>query len=259
MAGTVQTRRDDDVAVISIDRPERHNAMDKTTYDELLEAVTNAIEEADVRVLVLRGEGRSFSSGVDTAGMGQRRAGETHWSHGRHTQELNLRLAASPKPVVAALKGYVLGKGLETALAADVRVVAHGARLGFPEATFGLVTDNGGAPRAVSLIGPARTKYLLMSGALIDAPTAVQWGLAEWAVDAEDLDDRALQVAHELAQGAPLAVAVAKELVDQVHRGAITNGTRTEMLAQIALMATEDHREAKAARAEKRPPSFQGR
>lgn len=158
--------------------------------------------------------------------------------------------------MVVALKGYVLGKALETALAGDIRVVARGAKLGFPEVDFGLGTDNGGAHRTTALAGPARAKYLIMSGELINAEQAVAWGLAEWLVEADELDAFALQLARRLAAKAPLALAVAKEVVDQVHRAAVLNGARTEAFAQIALMSTQDYQEARTAKREGRDPSF---
>lgn len=259
MADLVVTETADGVAVLSLNRPERHNAISQELYDQLLAAARRTVASADVRVLLLRGEGPSFSSGIDTSGLGRRDGDATHWSHGRHTQELNLLLADAPKPVVVALKGHVLGKALETALAGDMRVVARGARLGFPEVHFGLSTDNGGAPRTVALAGPSRAKYLIMTGDPIDAEQAVAWGLADWLVEPDELDTFALDLARRLAARAPLAQAVAKEMVDQVHRGAIVNGTRAEMLAQIALFSSEDHAEGKAARRDRRPPAFHAR
>ncbi|MCU1496472.1 MAG: echA8 [Acidimicrobiales bacterium] len=249
----------DGVATLSFNRPDRHNAFNAEMFDAALAAVARAASSRDVRAVVVRGEGPSFSSGIDTGAMGRRREDEGHFSYLRHSQELNLAIAACPKPVIAALRGHVLGKGLETALSADMRIVGEGARLGFPEVHFGLSTDNGGAARVTALAGPARAKYLIMSGDSIDAERAVSWGLAEWAVPAEELDVVVADLAHRLAERAPVAVSVAKELVDQFHRGAILNGTRTEMLAQIALFSTADHAEAKAARHEKRPPDFDGR
>lgn len=259
MSDRILTETSGGVRVVSLNRPDRHNAFDRALYDGCLAAMRQAVVDRDVRAIVLRGEGRSFSSGIDTSSLGQRGPEETHWSHGRHTQELNLLMADAPKPVIAALKGHVLGKGLETALAADMRVIARGTQLGFPEVKFGLSTDNGGAPRSVALAGPSRSKYLIMSGDLIDAEVALAWGLADWLVEPDDLDAFTLDLAGRLAARAPLALAVAKEMVDQVHRAAIVNGTRSEMIAQIALMSTEDHVEAKAASREKRTPSLRGR
>lgn len=259
MATVVTTRVEDFVGVVSLNRPDKHNAIDDELAAQLLAAVEWAAGEPAVRVVLLRGEGRSFSSGRDTSVMGKRREGDSHFSHLRRSQQLNLRLAECPKPVVVALKGYVLGKALETALAGDIRVVARGAKLGFPEVAFGLATDNGGAPRTTALAGPARAKYLIMSGELVDADQAVAWGLAEWVVEPDELDTFAFDLARRLAAKPPLALAVAKEVVDQVDRSAVLNGTRTEAFAQIALMSTEDYQEARAARGDNRPPTFSGR
>jgi enoyl-CoA hydratase/carnithine racemase len=247
------------VAVISLNRPEKHNAIDDELQDALVDAVTTALADDDVGVLLLRGEGRSFSSGRDTSALGNRRPGDTHFSHLRRSQRLNDMLSNAPKPVVAALKGYVLGKALELALAADIRVVAKGARLGLPETSLGLVTDNGGAARLTALVGPAKAKYLLLTAQPVEAEQAVDWGLGELLVEPEALDDVSFDLARRVTSNAPLAVAAAKELVDQVHRAAIADAGRTETFAQIALFATDDYEEARRARREGRAPSFEGR
>lgn len=246
------------VATLSLNRPDRHNAIDRALLGQLIAAIERATDATEVRVVVLRGNGPSFCSGVDTSGLGNRDEGEGHFSYLRRSQQLNLLISSSPKPVIAALHGHVLGKGLETALAADIRVVGDDARLGFPEVAFGLTTDNGGAARATVLAGPSRTKYLIMSGETIDASTAVDWGLGDILVGSGDLDDRVQEIATRIASRPPVAVSVAKELVDQVDRGAVVNGTRTEMLAQIALFGTDDHHEARAALRERRTPQYRG-
>ncbi len=257
-AASVLTDVADGVATISLNRPARHNALDDETTAALHHAVERAVRAREVRVLVLRGEGPSFCSGRDTSELGHHGA-DGSFAHLRRSQELTLLLAGAPKPVLAALKGHVLGKGLEVALAADVRVAADGARLGLPEVHFGLGTDNGAATRLAVLAGPARAKLLLMTGDPVDAEQAMAWGLVDRLVAPADLDEAVADLARRLSARAPLAVAVAKEVVDQAHRGAVLNGTRLEGLAQLALFASEDRAEARAARAEERPPRFQGR
>jgi enoyl-CoA hydratase/carnithine racemase len=247
------------VAVISLNRPHKRNAIDDELYGSLADAVATAVADDEVRVLLLRGEGPSFSSGRDTSALGNRDPGDTHFAHLRRSQRLNLMLSDAPKPVIAALKGHVLGMGLETALAADIRVIATGARLGLPETALGLITDSGGAARLTALVGPARAKYLLLTAQPIEAEQALAWGLGEVLVEPDALDDVSFALARQIAGNAPLAVGVAKDLVDQVHRGAVANSTRSEALAQIALFSTADYQEARQARRDGRDPSFSGR
>jgi len=185
------------VAVISLNRPEKHNAINDALHAQLVDAVAAAIADDDVRVLLLRGKGPSFSAGRDTSELGNRRPADTHFSYLRRSQRLNLMLADAPKPVVAALKGHVLGMAFETALAADIRVVAKGTRLGLPETALGLVTDNGGAARLTALVGPARAKYLLFTARPIDAEQAVAWGLGELLVELDSLDDVTFALARD--------------------------------------------------------------
>jgi enoyl-CoA hydratase/carnithine racemase len=247
----------DKVRVISLNRPHRHNAFDDALYEALCRATADAVDDPGVRAILLRGEGTSFSSGRDTASLGLHgAAGDFAFLHA--AQEVNLRLRSCRVPVVAVLKGAVFGKALEIALAADFRVAAPSARLSFPEVEFGLFTDNGGAAHAARLAGPSRAKYLLMSGDRIDAQTSLSWGLVDWLVPVDEVDDYGLDLAARLAARAPLPVALAKELVNQFDDAAIAIGFRSERLAQLALFHTADYREAKLARTERRAARFTG-
>ena len=253
----VFVQRIERVAVISLNRPQKHNAISDDLYDALYEAALTATEDSDVRAIVLRGEGASFSSGRDTTEMG--RNVESSGDFVRRSQSLNRLLRACSTPVVVALKGHVIGKALELALAADFRFVARGARLAFPEIEFGLVTDNAGATSASVLAGPSRAKYLLMSGAAISAEEAVAWNLADWLVEPVALDDAALGLATRLAARSPAAIALTKQLVNQTNDAIVALGFQSEMLAQRVLFAGDDHREAVAARREARTPDFRAR
>jgi enoyl-CoA hydratase/carnithine racemase len=157
---------------------------------------------------------------------------------------------AIPKPVVAAVSGYALGGAFEIALSADMRIASSDATFGFPEIRFGLVADTGGTQLLTPLIGPARAKYLLLSGERIGADTALGWGIVDWVVDVADLDEAALALAGKLACAPPQAAAMTKQLVDQAWSGAIRNGIGQELIAQVALFAGEEHRFAKAAHLE---------
>jgi enoyl-CoA hydratase/carnithine racemase len=241
----------DSVAVISFNRPERHNALNDEMSARWRALVREAIADGDVRCILLRGEGRSFSSGRDTTVLGARTAGESDFVFVRKHQDIRLEVLDAPKPVVAAVKGYVFGGAFEIALAADMRVASSDAVFAFPEITYGLVTDTGGSQMLPPLIGPAKTKYLLMTGERIDAATALAWGAVEWVVEPQELDTRALLLARQLAAAPPHATQVAKLLVDQAYAGSIRNGIRQELVAQVALFAGEEHARTKAAAIER--------
>ena len=235
--GLVRYEVDGGVGVLSFNRPERHNALNDAMGAEWRAALLDALADRDVRVLLLRGEGPSFSSGRDTAELGKRTGGEGDLSFVRRHQDTRLAMLDAPKPIVAAVRGYALGGAFETALACDVRIAATDARFGLPEIGYGLLADTGGTQLLTVLAGPSRAKWLLVSGERIDAETALRWGIVDWVVAPEELDERALTVCRTLAAAPADAVAMAKQLVDSVWAGTIRTGMRQELLAQTALFA----------------------
>ena len=250
----------DGVAVVSLARPDRHNAMNDELIAQWRPALAWAIDDDASRAIVLRGDGPSFCSGRDTSELGDRDGGRSHHDVVAAAQVMPLRLAECPKPVVAALKGHTLGAGLEIALRADFRFCAPDLSAGLPEVGFGLVPDTGGTAALTALVGPARAKWVVVAGERVGAEDALAWGLVHRVVPADQLDDEVLAFARKLAAGPPLAMAFAKQLIDDIGAGAdVRRGTRAELLAQLGLFATQDHAEAREARREGRPPRFEGR
>ncbi len=207
----------------------------------------------------LRGEGPSFCSGRDTTQLGQRESGDGDFAFVRRAQDRRLAQLDSPKPFVAAVRGACIGGGFEMALACDLRFAAPDAFFFLPEIDFGILPDTGGTQLLTALIGPSRTKYLVMTGECIDAQRALEWGVVDFVVEPEELDARALEVARKIAAGPPLAIAMAKQLVDQAWADSVRSGIRQELLAQTVLFGSEDYQEARAARREGRGPSYTGR
>lgn len=236
----------DGVAVVSFNQPTRHNALSDALIDRWCEVVRAAIADPAVRCILLRGEGPSFSSGRDTDELGQRTEGESDMEFIRRAQQIRLETLDAPKPVVAAVRGYVLGGAFEIALSADMRIAATDAVFAFPEIRFGLVADTGGTQLLTPLIGPSKAKYLLLSGDRVDAATAYGWGIVDWLVEPEELDAAALDLARRLAAAPPRAAAAAKQLVDQAWAGSIRNGIGQELLAQVALFSADEHQTTKA-------------
>jgi enoyl-CoA hydratase/carnithine racemase len=238
----------DGVATISMNRPERHNALDDQMHDELVEAWKAVLADPAARVVVLRGEGRSFCSGRDTTQLGERPAGESDLSFVRRHQVSRITQLDSPKPVIAALRGHVLGGGLEIALAADIRIAAADVRMAFPEIRYGLMSDTGGSPLATMLAGPSRAKWMLMTGRPIDAVRALDWGLVDEVVAPEELDDTVLALAREIADKPADALAMIKQTVDGMWHGALHAALRAELVSQVALFGGEDYKARKRAR-----------
>nr|WP_281061373.1 enoyl-CoA hydratase/isomerase family protein [Sphingobium sp. Sx8-8] len=251
--------RDRAVGIITLNRPERHNAMDDETAARYQELLDMALNDEAVRVVLLRGAGKSFCSGRDTRVLGHRALDESDYQFVRRAQQGRLKVLDSPKPFVAAVRGAAIGGGCELALACDIRIAASDLKLALPEIGYGLLPDTGGTQYLATLIGPARTKYMVMSGDRIDARTALAWGAVDFVVEPAELDAFALGVAQAIASKPPIALAMAKTLIDHATVGAIRSGIAQELLAQTALFKTEDYAEARAALREKRTPVYKGK
>jgi enoyl-CoA hydratase/carnithine racemase len=255
----VKHHLDDGVGVITMNRPEKHNAMNNEMSRFSREAWDWARSSAEVRVILIRGAGESFCAGRDTTQLGARERDESDYSFVRRHSVGRINGLYDDKPVVAAVKGYAIGGGFEQALAADIRVGATDAKVSLPEIKYGILPDTGGTQLLNALIGPSRTKYMTLTGNFVDAQTAYEWGIFDFLVAPEDVDARALDIAKSIAAKAPLAVNLGKTLVDQMYTGAIVNGIRQELIAQTALFTSEDYKEARAALRENRTPNFKGK
>ena len=259
MPDRVLRRVEDGVGVVSLNRPEKHNAINDEMSPALHDAMEWAIESPDVRCILVRGEGKSFCSGRDTTVLGHRARDESDYVFVRRAQDGKLKQLDAPKPIVAAMKGHAIGGGFELGLGADMRVASTDVRMRLPEIHFGILPDTGGTQFLTQLIGPSKAKYSAMTGDVIDGEQALDWGIVDWLVEPDALDERALEIAKKIAAGPPLAVAMAKQLVDQFHGENVRRGIRAELLAQTTLFKSEDYQEARAARSEKRAPKYKGK
>lgn len=249
----------DGVGVITLNRPEVHNAMDDEAAHRYKHVLDQALDDDAVRAILLRGAGKSFCSGRDTTMLGHRARDESDYHFVLRHQQKRLAVLDSPKPFIAALKGAVIGGGCETALACDIRVSDTTLKMALPEINYGILPDTGGTQLMTMLIGPSRTKYMVMTGERIDAQTALEWGAVDFVVTPEELDACALEIARKIAAKPPICLAMAKTMIDQGHAGAVRNGIAQELLAQTALFKTEDYLEARAALREKRTPVYRGK
>ncbi len=231
----VLTEIRDGVGIISLNRPERHNALDLAARAALADAFRWARETPEVRAVLLRGEGRSFCSGRDRENFLDPASHGSHFQLIEEAQNVTRDQANIGKPSICAMRGHVIGAGAELALVCDMRIAADDLRYSFPEVGFGIIADTGSSHLLTTLLGPARAKWLFISGERIGADDAVRWGLAEWTVSAEELDAKALEKATLLASRPPLAACSQKRLVDAVHEGGLDAGLRREMIAQLEL------------------------
>ncbi len=249
---------DEGVAVITINRPERLNAMDAQHYEALSEAWIRVRDEPEIRCAIVTGAGpKSFSTGADLkTWIGRDAAPQELWLTQRG-QLLNRGLEVW-KPVIAAVNGYCLGGGMTLLLATDIRIAAEHASFGVSEVKRGVVPANGGTQRLLSQLPYPIAMDLLLTGRSIDSAQAARWGLVNEVVPAAALMDTAMARARMIAANAPLAVQAAKELAVRSRDMDLASGLRMEQFVNRTLQGTQDVVEGRAAFAEKRPPRFKG-
>lgn len=256
---SVDVEVSDGVCTITLNRPERLNAMDADAYRALSEAWVRVRDDGDIRVAVITGAGeRAFTTGADLKSYITDPADLSEFWLTQREQLLNRGLEVY-KPVIAAVNGYCLGGGMTLLLATDIRVAAEHASFGLAEVKRGIIAGNGGTQRVLAQLPYAIAMELLLTGDRFDAATAERWGLVNRVVPPAELMDAAMDYAERIAANAPLAVQAAKELALRSRDMDLTSGLRIEQAMNRLLQFTADAKEGPAAFAEKRPAAFEGR
>jgi enoyl-CoA hydratase/carnithine racemase len=250
----------DAIRHVVLNRPEKRNALSTGLIDELGRALHGAAAAESVRIVVLRGAGAMFSSGMDTADLGALAADPT----GLHEQRAAILAIWNlcedmAKPTIAQIHGACLGGAAELALACDMRVMASEAVIGLVETRVGLIPDLGGCSRLPALVGLGRAKELIMASKVADGTEAERIGLANRVAPANALDAAVAQLASELLACAPLAVGLAKGVLNAAARPGLAGTLEQEVAAQELCATSADFREATAAFAERRAPEFGSR
>ncbi|NLA66641.1 MAG: enoyl-CoA hydratase [Gammaproteobacteria bacterium] len=249
----------DAVRILTVNRPDKLNALDGATLQALHAAFDAAADDDAVRAVVLTGAGgKAFVAGADIARMSTLSAVEAR-DFSLLGQRLMRRMERMPKPVVAMVNGYALGGGLELAMACHLRIAADSARLGLPEVTLGLLPGFGGTQRLLRLVGRAAALELTLTGAPVDAARARDLGLVNRVVPAADLEAATMELAAALAANAPLAM---RAILDAIHVGGecgIDDGLEYESAQFGLVFSTDDAREGMAAFLGRRKPAFNNR
>jgi 2-oxoglutaroyl-CoA hydrolase len=248
-----RVERDRGVATITLDVPGKLNRVSMAARDELRGVFEALDRDVAVRFVVLAGAGETFTAGGDIPGFLQR----SPWDVSRLADNVAAPERCS-KPVVAALRGYCFGVGLELALACDFRLAADDLQLGFPEVTIGMIPGSGGTQRLARLVGLGRAKDIVMRGRRVSAEEALALGLVTEVVAPDALDDAVRALVDDLARHSPLALAMAKRVLNQAYEGPLAQGLELEGLAYGLLRQTHDFREGVESFVEKRPPEFSG-
>ena len=250
---------DDGVAVITINRPERLNAMDAEHYKALSNAWVSVRDDPAVRVAIVTGAGeRSFTTGADIKSFLTAPVGLSEMWLTQRDQLLNRGLEVW-KPIISAVNGYCMGGGVTLMLATDIRIAASHATFNVAEVKRGVIPANGGTQRILDQLPYEVAMEMLLTGDGIDAVAAERWGLVNKVVPKEDLMTTAYAYARRIAANAPLAVQAAKELAVRSRDMDLATGLRFEAVINRMLASTEDAKEGPAAFAEKRVPNFKGK
>jgi E-phenylitaconyl-CoA hydratase len=246
------------VALVTINRPEKRNALDHAHYEALSRAWQRVRDDEAIRVAVVTGAGdKAFCAGADLTSFVGAPPSLAALMNTQQGQLLNRGLEVW-KPVVAAVNGYCLGGGMTLLLATDLRVCVPTATFGLTEVQRGVFPANGGTQRIAQQLPHAIAMELLLLGDAFDADTASRWGLVNRVVPPEDLMPAAMGYARRLANNAPLAVQAAKELAVRSRDADLATGLRMEQLFLRLLQDSQDVAEGRQAFAERRPPRFQG-
>jgi 2-oxoglutaroyl-CoA hydrolase len=242
------------VAMVTLDVPGKLNRVSLAARRQLASAFEVLGADEGVRVVVVSGAGGTFTAGGDIASFLTAPVDEM--------SSLAFNVAAPercPKPVIARIESYCLGVGLELALACDFRICSEDAQLGLPEIGLGMIPGSGGTQRLARLIGLSRAKDVIMRRKRITAEDALAWGLVSDVVPVAELDGAVDRMVGELSALSPVALAMAKRVLNQVYDSPLHVGLELEGLAYGVLKSTDDFREGVEAFVEKRPPKFEGR
>lgn len=248
----------DRIATITVNRPDKLNALNDATIAELGVAIDEARMRQDVGGIILTGAGRAFVAGADISEL-QSQSPFVAKGRARGGQEVFRRFETSPKPVIAAVNGFALGGGCELAMACHVRLASEHAKFGQPEVKLGILPGYGGTQRLPRLVGKGVALQLLLTGEMIDAQEALRIGLVNRVVHAAELMGAAQIMLKAMMANAPLALALCIEAVDRGLQMSLEEGLALEANHFGLLAATEDMQQGMTAFLEKRAPSFGGR
>lgn len=250
--------RRDRVALITINRPEKRNALNIQTRQEGAAVLEELHEDEEVRVVVFTGAGdKAFIAGADIAEF----AGRTAITQRdvMIARSLFTAIDTFPKPVIAMVNGYCLGGGCELALACDLRIASETASFGQPEINLGIIPGGGGTQRLTRLVGEGKAMEMILTGDIIDAKTAFTLGLVNMVVPAAYLEAKTMEMANRIAEKSPVALRMAKEAVKTASRANLDEGLRREVDLFALCFSSEDKDEGVKAFLEKRKPAFKGR
>jgi enoyl-CoA hydratase/carnithine racemase len=258
MSDRVRLEVDGPIAVITNDNPDKHNAFDDDMDARLFEILDELRHRPEVRVVIWRGEGKSFSSGRDASAIGNLKVEMSHHELMRRGHRGIQHLWEMDAPVLVACKGWVMGGSFQRALLCDIRVAAEGTRFRLPELNYGVIPDTGGVAALFEMCGHGVASDLVLTGRVLDAQEALGHGIVSRVVPEEELDATVREMAEHIASLPAVTVKMAREVIRHLALPAIRGSMADELIYQTFINKSDDMAEFRAARAEDRSPKYTG-
>jgi enoyl-CoA hydratase/carnithine racemase len=246
------------IAVITNDNPDKHNAFDDDMDLRLFEIFAELAGRNDVRAVVWRGEGKSFSSGRDVGSIGTVKVELSHHELMRRGHRGIQTLWQLDAPVIVACKGWVMGGSFQRALLCDIRVAAEGTRFRLPEVTHGVIPDTGGVAVLYGMAGPGVVSDMVLTGRVLSAEEAFAHGIVSRLVAPDDLDATVMEIAHQIAAAPAVTIKMARQVIRHLSIPTIRASMGDEEIYQTFINKSDDFAEMRASRAEERPPRYTG-
>ncbi|MDB5370684.1 MAG: putative 3-hydroxybutyryl-CoA dehydratase [Roseomonas sp.] len=257
----ILTRREDGIGWLTINQPEKRNAISLAMWDAIAAAADDFATDPAIRVVVMHGAGgKAFASGADISEFDKVRANaDAQVEYGKRSALARKKLEAMDKPLIAMIQGFCIGGGYATALVADLRIASSDSRFGIPAAKLGIAYGYESLMRLTALAGPAIAKEILFTGRQLDATEALSFGLVNRVVPPEQLEETTVGLAQQVARNSLLSIRASKAAIDQIAGDpALRDQAAIEALNR-ACFDSQDYAEGRSAFAEKRPPQFTGR
>ena len=258
MADRVLFECDGPIAVITNNNPEKHNAFDEEMDERLFEIFTELRRRPEVRAVIWRGEGKSFSSGRDVGAIGAHTMPRTHHEMMLHGHRMTQQIFEIDAPIIVAIKGWAMGGSFQRALLCDIRVAAEGSRFRLPELTYGVIPDTGGVGRLFQMCGHGVASDLVLTGRVMGVEEALTHGVVSRVVPPEALDDTVWEIARQIAATPAVTVKMARNVIRELAEPEVRASMNIEMIGQTFINKSDDFAEFRAARAEGREPCYTG-
>jgi enoyl-CoA hydratase/carnithine racemase len=258
MSNRVRLEIDGAIATITNDNPDKHNAFDDEMDLELFDILGELKGRNDVRAVVWRGEGKSFSSGRDVGSIGNLKVELSHHELMRRGHRGIQQLWEIDAPVIVACKGWVMGGSFQRALMCDIRVASEDARFRLPETTYGVIPDTGGVAVLYEMCGHGLVSDMVLTGRVLSAPEALTHGVVSRVVTADELDATVREIAEQIVKAPAVTIKMAREVIRHLAVPQIRSSMNDEVIYQTFINKSDDFAELRAAREEERDPRFTG-